>query len=108
MRKTVIVILSILFTGALLLYTAQANLDLLTQVSPNPQFVGFAMVALEGGVLYWTGYYLLHWHGIHKGIAMVVQAWLNGSPTSSCSSELISVSTLAWGLLSILSPTIDK
>ena len=72
MRKTVIVILSILFTGALLLYTAQANLDLLTQVSPNPQFVGFAMVALEGGVLYWTGYYLLHWHGIHKGIAMVM------------------------------------
>ena len=67
-----IVILSILFTGALLLYTAQANLDLLTQVSPNPQFVGFAMVALEGGVIYWTGYYLLHWHGVHKGIAIVM------------------------------------
>jgi hypothetical protein len=70
MRKTLIVILSILFTGALLLYTAQANLDLLTRVSPNPQFVGFAMVALEGGCIYWLGYYLLHYNGVHKGIAM--------------------------------------
>ncbi len=70
MRKTVIVILSILFTGALLLYTAQANLDLLSQVSPNPQFVGFAMIELEGGVIYWIAYYLLHWNGIHKGIAI--------------------------------------
>jgi hypothetical protein len=70
MRKTLIVIMSVLFTGALLLYTAQANLDLLTRVSPNPQFVAFAMVALEGGVIYWTGYYLLHYNGVHKGIAL--------------------------------------
>lgn len=70
MRKTIIVILSILFCGALLIYTAQANLDLLSQVSPNPQFVGFAMLAVEGGVFYWLAYYLLHWHPVHRGIAI--------------------------------------
>lgn len=70
MRTTIIVILSIVFTGALLVYTGIANLDLLTTVYPDPQFVGFGMLALEGGVLYWTGYYLLHWHGAHRGIAV--------------------------------------
>ncbi len=70
MRKTIIAFISILFTGALLLYTVQANLDLLVKVSPNPQFVGFALLTVEGGVLYWLAYYLVHWNGVHKGIAV--------------------------------------
>jgi hypothetical protein len=69
-RKTIIVFISILFTGALLLYTVQANLDLLVKVSPNPQFVGFALLTVEGGVIYWLAYYLTHWNGVHKGIAV--------------------------------------
>ena len=74
MRKTIFILISLAFTGGLLLYTAQANLDLLTQTYPNPKFVIFGMLALEGGVLYWTGAYLLHWTGTHKGIAVVMIA----------------------------------
>ena len=74
MRKTIFILISLAFTGALLLYTAQANLDLLNQVYPNPKFVIFGMLALEGGVIYWTGAYLLHWTGHHKGIAVVMIA----------------------------------
>lgn len=69
-RKTLITIMSVAFTGVLLVYTGIANLNLLTTTYPDPQFVMFGMVALEGGVLYWTGYYLLHKHGVHKGIAV--------------------------------------
>lgn len=72
MRKPLIVIMSILFTGALLVYTAQANLNLLQQVYVNPQYVAFGMLALEGGVIYWLGYYLLHWDNNHKAIALVM------------------------------------
>lgn len=74
MRKTIFILISLAFTGGLLLYTAQANLDLLTQTYPNPKFVIFGMLALEGGVIYWTGAYLLHWTGQHKGIALVMIA----------------------------------
>lgn len=69
-RKTLITIMSVAFTGVLLVYTGIANLNLLTTTYPDPQFVMFGMVALEGGVLYWTGYYLLHRHGVHKAIAV--------------------------------------
>ena len=72
MRKPLIVIMSIIFTGALLIYTAQANLNLLQQVYVNPQYVIFGMLALEGGVLYWLGYYLLHWNANHKAIALTM------------------------------------
>jgi len=72
MRKTVFVFVSLLFTGGLLVYTGMANLDLLTRVSPNPRFVGFGMLCLEGGVIYWTAAYLLHWNGTHKGISLVM------------------------------------
>lgn len=72
MRKPLIVIMSIIFTGALLVYTAQANLNLLQQVYVNPQYVAFGMLALEGGVIYWLGYYLLHWDNNHKAIALVM------------------------------------
>ncbi len=72
MRKALIVIISIAFTGALLIYTAQANLDLLQKIYVNPQYVIFGMLALEGGVVYWLGYYLLHWNGTHKAIALVM------------------------------------
>ncbi len=70
MRKTIFIFISLLFTGGLLLYTAQANLDLLIRIYPNPRFVIFGMLALEGGVIYWLGAYLLHWTGQHKGIAL--------------------------------------
>lgn len=53
-------------------YTGWANLDLLTQVYPNPRFVLFGMLALEGGVVYWIGAYLLNTTGTHKGIAVVM------------------------------------
>ncbi len=72
MRKPLIVIMSIIFTGALLIYTAQANLNLLQQVYVNPQYVIFGMLALEGGVVYWLGYYLLHWNNNHKAIALTM------------------------------------
>lgn len=72
MRKPLIIIMSIIFTGALLIYTAQANLNLLQQVYVNPQYVIFGMLALEGGVLYWLGYYLLHWNANHKAIALTM------------------------------------
>jgi hypothetical protein len=71
-QKTIIVLVSLIFTGGLLVYTGNANLDLLSRVYPNPNFVGFGMLSLEGGVIYWTGYYLLHWAGNHKGVAVVM------------------------------------
>lgn len=72
MRKPLIVIMSIIFTGALLVYTGQANLNLLEQIYINPQYVAFGMLALEGGVLYWLGYYLLHWDANHKALALTM------------------------------------
>lgn len=72
MRKPLIVLISIVFTGALLFYTANANLNLLQQLYPDPQYVAFGMIALEGGVIYWLGYYLLHWDNNHKAIALVM------------------------------------
>jgi hypothetical protein len=74
MRKVIFIFVSLLFTGGLLVYTGLANLDLLTRVSPNPRFVGFGMLCLEGGVMYWTAAYLLHWCNTHKGIALVMIA----------------------------------
>jgi hypothetical protein len=71
-QKTIIVLVSLIFTGGLLVYTGNANLDLLSRVYPNPNFVGFGMLSLEGGVIYWAGYYLLHWAGNHKGVAVVM------------------------------------
>lgn len=73
-RKTVIAALTILFAGALLVFTAQANIDLLTTVYPDQRFVMFGLLALEGGVVYWTGYYLLHASGVHKGLAVIALA----------------------------------
>lgn len=73
-RKTIIAGITILFAGALLVFTAQANIDLLTTVYPDPRFVMFGILALEGGVIYWTGYYLLHPNGIHKAIAVLALA----------------------------------
>jgi len=81
-RKTIIVCLTIAFAGALLIFTAMANLNLLKSVYPDPQFYMFGLLALEGGVVYWTGYYLLHLAGIHKGIAVIalaVDAFLSGT-----------------------------
>lgn len=72
MRKPLIVIMSIIFTGALLVYTGQANLNLLEQIYINPQYVAFGMLTLEGGVLYWLGYYLLHWDANHKALALTM------------------------------------
>lgn len=80
-RKTVIAALTIMFAGALLVFTAQANIDLLTTVYPDQRFVMFGLLALEGGVVYWTGYYLLHASGIHKGLAVIalsIDALLSG------------------------------
>lgn len=70
-RKALIIIVSVIFTGALLIYTAMANLNLLQQIYPDPQYVMFGLFALEGGVIYWFGYYLLHIDGSHKAIALV-------------------------------------
>lgn len=69
-RKTLLVIMTLGFTGALLIFTGQANLDLLKSVYPNPQFYMFGLLCLEGGILYWMGYYLLHLSGVHKAIAL--------------------------------------
>jgi hypothetical protein len=41
----------------------------------------FGLLALEGGVVYWTGYYLLHASGVHKGLAVIalsIDALLSG------------------------------
>jgi len=73
-RKTVIAAITILFAGALLIFTAQANIDLLNSVYPDQRFVMFGLLALEGGVVYWTGYYLLHASGVHKGLAVIALA----------------------------------
>jgi hypothetical protein len=73
-RKTIIAAITIMFAGALLVFTAQANIDLLTSVYPDPRFVMFGLLALEGGVVYWTGYYLLHASGVHKGLAVIALA----------------------------------
>lgn len=73
-RKTIIACLTVMFAGALLVFTAQANIDLLNSVYPDQRFVMFGLLALEGGVVYWTGYYLLHASGIHKGLAVIALA----------------------------------
>jgi hypothetical protein len=81
-RKTILALLTISFAGALLIFTAQANLDLLKAIYPNPQFYMFGLLALEGGTVYWTGYYLLHVSGIHKALAvfsLAVDAILSGT-----------------------------
>lgn len=81
-RKTILALLTISFAGALLIFTAQANLDLLQAIYPNPQFYMFGLLALEGGTVYWTGYYLLHPGGTHKALAvfsLAVDAILSGT-----------------------------
>jgi hypothetical protein len=81
-RKTIIACLTITFAGALLIFTAQANLDLLKAIYPDPQFYMFGLLALEGGTVYWTGYYLLHPGGSHKALAvfsLAVDAFLSGT-----------------------------
>ena len=55
-----------------MVYTGLANLDLLTQVYPNPRFVFFGMLTLEGGVIYWVGAFLLNNNGVHKGISVIM------------------------------------
>lgn len=42
------------FCLGLLIYTAMGNLALLTHVYPDPQFVGFGLLSLDGGVVAWT------------------------------------------------------
>lgn len=81
-RKTIIALITISFAGALLVFTANANLDLLKAIYPNPQFYMFGLLALEGGTVYWTGYYLLHLSGVHKALAvfsLAVDAILSGT-----------------------------
>lgn len=69
-RKGIITLLTLTFAGALLVFTAQANLTLLQSVYPDPKFYMFGLLALEGGVIYWTGFYLLHPGGGHKAISL--------------------------------------
>jgi hypothetical protein len=81
-RKTILALITVSFAGALLVFTANANLDLLKAIYPNPQFYMFGLLALEGGTVYWTGYYLLHLSGIHKALAvfsLAVDAVLSGT-----------------------------
>jgi hypothetical protein len=81
-RKTIIALITIAFAGTLLVFTANANLDLLKSIYPNPQFYMFGLLALEGGTVYWTGYYLLHLSGVHKGLAvfsLAIDAALSGT-----------------------------
>lgn len=59
------------FGLALLLFTAIANLNLLMSVYPDPQFVGFGLLALEGGTLGWTIVYFLTSPQAHKGLCVV-------------------------------------
>lgn len=80
-RKGIIALITIMFSGALMVFTAQANLDLLKSVYPNPQFYMFGLLALEGGIVFWVGYYLLHLNGTHKAIAVIslaIDAILSG------------------------------
>lgn len=81
-RKTIIACLTIAFAGTLLIFTGLANLALLKSIYPDPQFYMFGLLALEGGTVYWTGYYLLHPSGTHKGLAifaLAVDATLSGT-----------------------------
>jgi hypothetical protein len=81
-RKTIIICLTAAFAGTLLVFTAQANLDLLRAIYPDPKFYMFGLLALEGGTIYWMGYYLLHLSGAHKALAifaLVIDAILSGT-----------------------------
>lgn len=69
-RKTVIALLSIMFGGALLIFTSLANLDLLKTVYPDPRFYMFGLLALEGGAVFWIAQFLLNLHGVHKALAV--------------------------------------
>ena len=63
-------LISYLFGGSIFLYTANANLTLLSQTYPEPQFIGFGLFALEGGIVAWFLLYKLSSSGTHKGLAL--------------------------------------
>lgn len=59
------------FSFALLIFTGIANLALLTSIYPDPQYVGFGMLAFEGGILVWTITYFVTVNSGHKGICVI-------------------------------------
>lgn len=59
------------FSFALLVFTGIANLALLTGIYPDPQYVGFGMLAFEGGILVWTIVYFITENSGHRGICVV-------------------------------------
>lgn len=61
-----------MFALGLLIFTAIANLALLTRIYPDPQFVGFGLLALEGGTVVWTVIsFLTNKRSPHFGICLV-------------------------------------
>lgn len=81
-RKTLLWLLAIAFGGSLMIYTGMQNLELLKSVNDDPNFYMFGLLALEGGIVFWTGYYLLHPSGRHKGMsvfAIVVDSIMSGT-----------------------------
>lgn len=61
-----------LFALGLLIYTAIGNLALLQRVYPDPQFVGFGLLALDGGIVVWTVLsFLTRKDSSHFGICLV-------------------------------------
>ena len=68
-RKAIAVLVSAAFTGALMVYTGMANLDLLRATYPNPGFYMFGLLCLEGGIVYWEAQFFIHLSGIHKAMA---------------------------------------
>ena len=81
-RKVIIGFILIGFTGALLVYTAMANLELLKSVYPDPQFYMFGLLSLEGGVAVWLGLFMLFLDGTRKGlclIALVIDVLISGT-----------------------------